>query len=234
MREEKERGSGKWRERGEQARAAIRADECRNQQRGGKPGDEECPACGRQRKGRLAHHGTQKQGGNRPDAGEPEQECPWRRVSPGGAAVDQRQDDHGEQRPGGEHVGEEESGLGTGGAHAGSGMTTRTKETGERNLADRSGGEADRATYRWNGRAGLTVARQATQARKMSANAAAEKRKLPVAKLAVVAVVLVGGAAALLLGVDVRGTIEQGMDVIRHAGPVTFFTARAAGHLDLI
>jgi uncharacterized membrane protein YdjX (TVP38/TMEM64 family) len=61
----------------------------------------------------------------------------------------------------------------------------------------------------------------------MSADAAAEKRRLPVAKLSVVAVVLVGGAAALLFGVDIRGAIDEGMDVVRHAGPVAFFTAMA-------
>src|SRR5690606_7474677 len=55
----------------------------------------------------------------------------------------------------------------------------------------------------------------------------APKKKLPVARVAVVAVVLVAAAVALLVGFDVRGAIEQGMDVIRGAGPVTFFTAMA-------
>lgn len=61
----------------------------------------------------------------------------------------------------------------------------------------------------------------------MSADVAAPKKKLPVAKVAAVALVLVAAAAVLLLGFDVRGAIEQGMEVIRGAGPVTFFTAMA-------
>jgi uncharacterized membrane protein YdjX (TVP38/TMEM64 family) len=61
----------------------------------------------------------------------------------------------------------------------------------------------------------------------MSADVAAPKKKLPVAKVAAAALVLVAATAALLVGFDVRGAIEQGMDVIRGAGPVTFFTAMA-------
>ncbi|ACB75060.1 TVP38/TMEM64 family protein [Opitutus terrae] len=55
----------------------------------------------------------------------------------------------------------------------------------------------------------------------------AEKKKLPVAKLAVGAVVLLALAVLLLRGFDVRGAVEQGMAVIRAQGPVVFFAAFA-------
>lgn len=54
-----------------------------------------------------------------------------------------------------------------------------------------------------------------------------EKRKLPWLKLGLVACVLVAGAVLVLTGVDVRALIEQGMNLIRSAGLVAFFTAMA-------
>ena len=46
-------------------------------------------------------------------------------------------------------------------------------------------------------------------------------------KLAVVAVVLLAGVALVARGYDVKGLIQQGLGVIRGAGPVTFFLAMA-------
>jgi len=54
-----------------------------------------------------------------------------------------------------------------------------------------------------------------------------EKRKRPLVKLAVVGVVIVAGALVLLRGVDVRGAIQEGLAIIRGAGPVAFFTGMA-------
>ena len=53
------------------------------------------------------------------------------------------------------------------------------------------------------------------------------KKKFPLLKLAIVAVML--GVAALLIvrGVDVRGRIEQALTLLRSAGPVAFFLAMA-------
>jgi len=53
------------------------------------------------------------------------------------------------------------------------------------------------------------------------------KKKLPWIKLAVVGVVLAVGGLLVLRGVDVRGLIERGMNVVRDAGPVAFFSAMA-------
>ena len=51
------------------------------------------------------------------------------------------------------------------------------------------------------------------------------KKKLPVVKLAVAAVVLLVGAGMLLRGVDVPALIDRAMAMIRGVGPVTFFSA---------
>lgn len=53
------------------------------------------------------------------------------------------------------------------------------------------------------------------------------KRKLPVAKLAIVGVLLLGVAVLVLRGVDLRSLSDQGMALIREAGPWVFFTAMA-------
>ncbi len=52
-------------------------------------------------------------------------------------------------------------------------------------------------------------------------------KKLPVLKLVVGAIVVAVGALALLRGVDVRGAIDEGLEVIRGAGAVVFFAAMA-------
>lgn len=59
----------------------------------------------------------------------------------------------------------------------------------------------------------------------MGAEATGGKKKLPVIKLALVAVVLVAGAVLVMRGFDVRGWIERGMERIRSAGPVPFYAA---------
>ncbi len=46
-------------------------------------------------------------------------------------------------------------------------------------------------------------------------------------KLAVVAVILLVGAVLVARGLDVKGLIAQGLELIRGAGPVVFFTAMA-------
>lgn len=46
-------------------------------------------------------------------------------------------------------------------------------------------------------------------------------------KLAVVAVILLAGAVLVARGLDLKGLIAQGLDLIRGAGPVAFFTAMA-------
>jgi uncharacterized membrane protein YdjX (TVP38/TMEM64 family) len=56
---------------------------------------------------------------------------------------------------------------------------------------------------------------------------AAAKKKLPVMKLAIGAAVLAVAAVLVLRGFDVRGGIERGMEWIRGAGPVVFFSAMA-------
>lgn len=61
----------------------------------------------------------------------------------------------------------------------------------------------------------------------MGSAAEVKKRKLPMAKLAMAGVVVVGGALLLLRGFDVPGAIEDTLALIREAGPVTFFAAMA-------
>lgn len=58
-----------------------------------------------------------------------------------------------------------------------------------------------------------------------SPEAPLEKRKLPVVKLAVVAVVLLAVAVLVLRGVDLGALKDRAMAVMRDAGPVVFFTA---------
>ncbi|MEO5958266.1 MAG: VTT domain-containing protein [Opitutaceae bacterium] len=59
----------------------------------------------------------------------------------------------------------------------------------------------------------------------MSLEVAREKRKLPLVKIAIVAVVMGAAAVFLLRGVDVRGWIERGMTEIRERGPWVYFAA---------
>jgi len=54
-----------------------------------------------------------------------------------------------------------------------------------------------------------------------------EKRKLPVVKLAVAAVVLLAVAALVLRGVDVGAVKERAFAFVRELGPVVFFAAMA-------
>jgi Uncharacterized conserved protein len=54
-----------------------------------------------------------------------------------------------------------------------------------------------------------------------------QKRRLPVLKLAVGAGVLAAVALVVLRGVDVRGAIDAGLEVIRNAGAAVFFVAMA-------
>jgi len=61
----------------------------------------------------------------------------------------------------------------------------------------------------------------------MSSEAVTQQRKLPWLKLSLVAGVLLVGVAFMLIGVDVRPLVDQGMNLIRNAGPVAFFTAMA-------
>jgi uncharacterized membrane protein YdjX (TVP38/TMEM64 family) len=61
----------------------------------------------------------------------------------------------------------------------------------------------------------------------MSSDAPPPQRKLPLVKLSIVGVVLLVGAVLVLRGVDVRAMAEQGMDMIRAAGPAAFFIAMA-------
>src|ERR1035438_60952 len=63
------------------------------------------------------------------------------------------------------------------------------------------------------GRAGFVMASEEPRA----------KKKLPIVKLGILAVVLIAGAVALLRGMDYKALEEQGLRVIRSAGPVAFF-----------
>jgi uncharacterized membrane protein YdjX (TVP38/TMEM64 family) len=53
------------------------------------------------------------------------------------------------------------------------------------------------------------------------------KRKLPLVKLGILAVVAIVGAVAILRGMDYRALEEQGLRVIRGAGPWAFFAGIA-------
>ncbi|MEX2044410.1 MAG: VTT domain-containing protein [Opitutus sp.] len=59
----------------------------------------------------------------------------------------------------------------------------------------------------------------------MSVEASVPARKLPLLKLAAFAIVLAVLAGLSLRGVDLRGLAEQGMALIRQAGPAAFFGA---------
>ena len=59
----------------------------------------------------------------------------------------------------------------------------------------------------------------------VSSEAPLEKKKLPLVKLAVVAVVLLVAAILLLRGVDLGALKDRVMEMMRDAGPVVFFTA---------
>lgn len=61
----------------------------------------------------------------------------------------------------------------------------------------------------------------------MSSVPTGEKKKLPIAKLAIAGVVLAVGAVLVLRGVDVKGLKDQVFALIRDAGPITFFAAMA-------
>lgn len=81
--------------------------------------------------------------------------------------------------------------------------------------------------YEGAGWAGLTVARAGGQARAMSTESAEPRKRLPLLKIAAVLVVLAIGGLLVLRGVDWRGWLERGMELVRGAGPVAFFTAMA-------
>ena len=53
------------------------------------------------------------------------------------------------------------------------------------------------------------------------------KRKLPLVKLGIVAAVMIVGAVLVLRGLDYKALGEQGLRVIRGAGPWAFFAALA-------
>lgn len=57
--------------------------------------------------------------------------------------------------------------------------------------------------------------------------ARAALRRVRLIKLAAVALVLLVGAGLVLRGYDVRGAIEQGLGLVRSAGPVVFFLGMA-------
>ena len=61
----------------------------------------------------------------------------------------------------------------------------------------------------------------------MSSQNLPKKKPLPWLKLALLAVVLLGGAFVLLRGANPRELIDQGMSLVRMAGPVVFFAAMA-------
>jgi uncharacterized membrane protein YdjX (TVP38/TMEM64 family) len=61
----------------------------------------------------------------------------------------------------------------------------------------------------------------------MSLEVGVLKRKLPVAKLAIVAIAAIAAAVLLARGIDPRALLEQLMKMIRDAGPWVFFIAMA-------
>lgn len=71
----------------------------------------------------------------------------------------------------------------------------------------------------------LTVARGDRQHDPMSPEEPASKRKLPIVKLAIVALVLGGVGVLVLRGMDVRAVIDSAMALVRESGPWAFFTA---------
>lgn len=73
----------------------------------------------------------------------------------------------------------------------------------------------------------LTVSRDGGHAGDMPSQTPPKKKKLPWLKLAVLAVGLLVGAALLLRGAHPRELIDQGMGLVRAAGPVAFFAAMA-------
>jgi uncharacterized membrane protein YdjX (TVP38/TMEM64 family) len=73
----------------------------------------------------------------------------------------------------------------------------------------------------------LTVPRGEGHAGGMSPGNQPNKKKLPWLKLAVLGVVVLGGAVLLLRGANPKELVDQGMGLIRAAGPVMFFAALA-------
>ena len=61
----------------------------------------------------------------------------------------------------------------------------------------------------------------------MSSESLPKKKQLPWLKLAVLAVVLLAGAAVLLRGASPKELVDRGMGLIRSAGPWVFFAAMA-------
>ena len=59
----------------------------------------------------------------------------------------------------------------------------------------------------------------------VSPEAPVEKKKLPIAKLAIVAVVLIAGAVLVLRGVDLGALKDRAFAIVRELGPVVFFSA---------
>ena len=95
---------------------------------------------------------------------------------------------------------------------------TRPRRVGKLRSARRGAG--------WQFGEFLTVARADGQARRMSSpEASLEKKKLPLVKLAVAAVVLAVGAVLVLRGVDVGALKERAFATVREFGPVVFFGA---------
>lgn len=54
-----------------------------------------------------------------------------------------------------------------------------------------------------------------------------QRKKLPLLKAAIVLGVLAVGAVLVLRGVDLRGAVDRGLEVVRGAGPWAFFTGMA-------
>ena len=74
----------------------------------------------------------------------------------------------------------------------------------------------------------LTVFRADPQTCRMSSSEApAPKKKLPILKLAIVAVGLAAAAVLVLRGVDLRALVQRAMDEIHARGPWAFFVAMA-------
>ena len=61
----------------------------------------------------------------------------------------------------------------------------------------------------------------------MSSENSTPKRKLPILQLGIVGVVLLVAAVLLVRGVDIHALMDRCIQVIRDAGPVTFFVAMA-------
>jgi len=61
----------------------------------------------------------------------------------------------------------------------------------------------------------------------MQPEATPTKKKLPIAKLAVLAAAVLGVAFLVLRGLDYKSLVERALEIVRGTGPVTFFAATA-------